>query len=279
MTQSNQQQKPLDCIIPYVAFEHNPEKGLYLPVQSQLPDSSVHTLQALVDTGCPVSLIQTSSVPFGALQQAPVQRQFASANGKPMNGGTEGVLCHLTFLSATNQHGWTKPFSDVFCYAVDIACPMLLGYSFLLENNFSVHPRAQVIMTPKVTISATPHTVSTITDSVNTILPSENLTLHQDLHYLQKHSHLLPELVFVDYVTSKVLSKPMHLFAVQADLLLPGHELEEFRASLLTQYSSVFASPSKVPPSHGTLAIQLLPGTVPWKQKFYRLVGDKETTH
>ena len=100
--------------------------SLFIRIHICFPDHTKISLYALVDTGCPVSIINSKVVPTHVLVTPHKKKHFVGVNGSTLSGGSQGCVCKLKFATNWNRTGkeGIETFQN-FLYTADLRCPML----------------------------------------------------------------------------------------------------------------------------------------------------------
>ena len=125
------------------AHRHLPKNSkLKVAIQATFVNGTTKTLQALVDTGAEVSLINPPLVDPTLFEPSPNPVRLGVANSHSLPGGQRQVFMTLTF-DATDPDTTAKRIVSLPCmaYDADVVCDMILSYHWMAESNVVPHPR------------------------------------------------------------------------------------------------------------------------------------------
>ena len=112
---------------------------LRLPVK--FPDQEIRVLNALVDTGCEVSLISSKLCPPELFHTSLDLIRLRSANGSYISGGSKAV--RLTMYFRQEEDG-VERYEDLAItsefYLADLRCDCILSFQWLQANRIGVFP-------------------------------------------------------------------------------------------------------------------------------------------
>ena len=120
---------------------------LKVAVLATFADGSTKTVQALIDTGAEVSLINPRLVDSALFQPSPKPVRLGVANSHRLPGGKRQTVMVLTFEAAGRD---TKQKCNISlpcsAYDAEVVCDMILSYKWMAENNVVPHPRTHGII-------------------------------------------------------------------------------------------------------------------------------------
>ena len=105
-------------------------------------DGSSKTLQALVDTGSEVSLINPSLVDPALFQPNPRPVRLGVANSHRLPGGKRQTTMVLTFSGRELDTGRKRQLSLPFtAYDAEVVCDIIISYGWMAEHHILPNPR------------------------------------------------------------------------------------------------------------------------------------------
>ena len=191
---------------------------LKVEVLATFSDGSSHTLQALVDTGAEVNLINPKWVHNDLFYLSPKPIRLGAANSHLLEGGKRQTNILLTFhghcLDSGNSIDLSLPFT---AYDADVICDIILSYGWLAENNIIPNPRRHGLHFLDHPGPAWVH--GTITPKTSGIVVLESLPTLNTLsdtsthhHHTSKQSPISLNTNYTDFITHwKELEAQEHL--------------------------------------------------------------------
>ena len=110
-------------------------------------DGSTKHLQALIDTGAEVYLLNPTLVDPNLFQPSPKPIRLGVANSRRLPGGKKQVAMVLTFEATGHD---TKQRCHISLprsvWDTEVVCGLILSYKWMAEENIVPHPRAHGII-------------------------------------------------------------------------------------------------------------------------------------
>ena len=115
---------------------------LKVAVQATFADGSTKMLQALVDTGAEVSLINPTVLDPSLFQPSPKPVRLGVANSHRLPGGSQQTTLVLTFDARDQDTGLKRQVGlPLTAYDAAVVCDIILSYRWMAENNVMPNPR------------------------------------------------------------------------------------------------------------------------------------------
>ena len=115
---------------------------LKVEVQVTWADGSTKTLQALVDTGAELNLINPKLLDPSLFSLSPKPIRLGMANSNILLGGTRQVTMNLTFAGVDMDTGHIQEVTmPVTAYDGEVVVDLILSYGWLAEQDILINPR------------------------------------------------------------------------------------------------------------------------------------------